>query len=294
VLLIFFNPARVAFYWLPGWQAAADGKLCSGPSQIPIPEHDGAKWFFSNYDRTKALKLIGLPVKMLPKTEYLVTFTVQEIRASEPVVLEADLVGENYQSEERKVRIPLMPGTKDRKITEAIYSGRKVPQAADLRIYFSDAAEITLGDINVIGLRKNTQRIFICCALGCLLAIGGLFRAIYRQDPRSFSWLRGLTRAQRNQLAFVAVFFGLLLAPALQQAHKLFHYKPVEENRRMMDKPEGYMLLRLFSDGPDYSKAYEKYFNDLYGFRDFFIKCKNQLDYTIFSRSDKVMIGKSN
>jgi hypothetical protein len=265
----------------------AQGPLAS---QFPnMTEQDGV---FTNRDHSLSLKLLHLPVKLLPRTDYLVSFTVREVKGNDPVILNLDLFGEGYQFDEQKVRVPLAPGTKDRKISQAIYSGEAVPAYASLRMYFNEAAEVSLGGVRVLGARKHTRRGFLLCVLGCLALLAGLGWAIARYDPGAFLWLRGLTGVRWVQAGFVLVFLSLLLAPAWQKEFKPFYYQPVDENRRLLEQPAGNLFVELFRQGADYSKAYERFFNDHYGFRDFFIKAKNQLDYSLFHRSDEVLIGR--
>ena len=42
----------------------------------------------------------------------------------------------------------------------------------------------------------------------------------------------------------------------------------------------------------DFAERFEDFFNDRYGFRDLFIRTKNQIDYTLFGKSEKIFIGK--
>ncbi|MFT3842588.1 MAG: hypothetical protein QM723_36700 [Myxococcaceae bacterium] len=94
----------------------------------------------------------------------------------------------------------------------------------------------------------------------------------------------------RTLQGFFVVLFGLIvLAPAVQWKFGLLHYEPVDEHRRKAERPKGELISKLFTT--DYAKQYEKYFNDNYGLRDLFIKSKNQIDYSVFRRSDEVLIG---
>jgi hypothetical protein len=261
-------------------------------SQWPnMTERDG---IFTNQDNSRALKLLYLPVRLLPRTDYLVTFTVKNVQGQDPVVLNVDLNGEGYHSDEQKIRIPLPPGTKEKTITAGIYSGEAVPAQAALRLYFSEPNAVSLSGIALRGARKHTRRAFGISVLGSLLIIAGLSWALARRDPAAFPWWRRLSRERKIQSLFVAGFLAVLVAPALQKEFKLPYYPPVEENRTKLEKPAGSMLRRLFLEGADYSKAYEKYFNDQYGFRDLFIRLKNQADYSLFHRSDEVLLGKDN
>lgn len=97
-----------------------------------------------------------------------------------------------------------------------------------------------------------------------------------------------MTRA-RIELVFIALFAALLLLPAAQWKFDLIEVTPLDEHRRLAPQPEGPMLVKLYES--DYAKDFERFFNDSYGLRDWFIRAKNQLDYSVFSRSDEVVIG---
>lgn len=92
------------------------------------------------------------------------------------------------------------------------------------------------------------------------------------------------------ETSFLALFAIMLLAPAIQATFTPFSYEAVDEHRTKTEKPRQVLIPALFST--DYAKDYERYFNDSYGLRDFFIKLKNQIDYSVFHRSDEVLIGK--
>ena len=44
--------------------------------------------------------------------------------------------------------------------------------------------------------------------------------------------------------------------------------------------------------GEGYFSNYERYFNDVFGFRNFFIRVRNQIQYSLFSDADQVIIGR--
>jgi hypothetical protein len=266
---------------------------CSeGPvvSQFPnIEEEQGA---FVNHDHTGALKLLYMPIRLQPRTNCVVSFKARNTDPKEPVKLNIDLFGDGYQFDEQKRQVPLLPGNKEIRVAETIYSGAAVPEHASLRIHFSEPASVIIREITIVREYKYLRRALWWSVLGCLLMIGGLSWFVARTDDHAFLGLRRLTREQKLQLGFVAAFGLLLVAPAMQNEFKFIQYQPLDENRRKLEKPEGNLLVRLFQDGPDYSKAYEKYFNDHYGFRDVLIELKNQIDYSVFHRSDEVLIGK--
>lgn len=91
--------------------------------------------------------------------------------------------------------------------------------------------------------------------------------------------------------ATVVLFLAILVAPLLQSAFGLFDIPVLDENRRRASRPRFTWPGVLAGEAP-YGKQYEKYFDDHYGFRDFLIRAKHQLDFTVFHRSDEILIGK--
>src|SRR5215216_5769542 len=59
----------------------------------------------------------------------------------------------------------------------------------------------------------------------------------------------------------------------------------------MLRVPEGSIIDQLWQNPTEYGRKLEAYYNDNYGFRDFFIRLKNQLDYSLFGVSDEVLIS---
>lgn len=93
------------------------------------------------------------------------------------------------------------------------------------------------------------------------------------------------------QITFSIAFFGILLLPRIQQKTNIIHFDFIYENRNRTAKPAGNMLLQLLSKSSTYPAAYEKFFNDNYGLRDFFIRIKNGIDHKVFHVSDDVALG---
>jgi hypothetical protein len=94
--------------------------------------------------------------------------------------------------------------------------------------------------------------------------------------------------AQRLFLGFVAFS---LVAPLVQTLYPIFGKSivaPVEERR----VPNPFPPLRLLMGvNGDFSAELNEWFDDRVGFRDLFIRTKNQIDYTVFDTSRKVWIG---
>ena len=61
----------------------------------------------------------------------------------------------------------------------------------------------------------------------------------------------------------------------------------VDENRKLAPKP----VLRSWADMYKYTGDAVKWFNDHFGFRDFLIRSKTQIDYSIFGMSTRVHVG---
>jgi hypothetical protein len=91
--------------------------------------------------------------------------------------------------------------------------------------------------------------------------------------------------------ATIVAFLAMLVLPTVQHYYPFVDCLKVDENRNKYARPNA-SLVDLFLNRDGAAVAYEKYYNDHYGFRDLFIRCKNQIDYSVFSKSDKVHIGR--
>jgi hypothetical protein len=94
--------------------------------------------------------------------------------------------------------------------------------------------------------------------------------------------------AQRLFLGFVAF---CLVAPLVQTLYPIFGKSivaPVEERRAASPFPRLHLLTGA---NGDFATELNKWFDDRVGFRDLFIRAKNQIDYTLFDTSKKVWIG---
>lgn len=92
------------------------------------------------------------------------------------------------------------------------------------------------------------------------------------------------------KIAVIALFAVFLAAPFLQEKLHVFKYEPLTENRLMKPRPGDWTAL--FQSGMSFAKRYEEYFNDNYGLRDLLIRTKNQVDYVLFRRGEKVIVGR--
>jgi hypothetical protein len=97
--------------------------------------------------------------------------------------------------------------------------------------------------------------------------------------------------AERNlSLAFLGFAALCLVVPSLQTLYPIFGtiVAPVEERRALSPFPS--LRLLLGANG-DFAAGLNTWFDDRVGFRDVFIRAKNQIDYTLFDTSKKVWIG---
>jgi SGNH hydrolase-like domain, acetyltransferase AlgX len=90
--------------------------------------------------------------------------------------------------------------------------------------------------------------------------------------------------------AFIGFFTLCLVIPLLQTFYPIIRIvDPVEERR--LPSPFPSPRLVLGEDG-QFSTQLNNWFNDRVGLRDFFIRAKNQIDFTLFHTSRKVYIGR--
>jgi hypothetical protein len=92
--------------------------------------------------------------------------------------------------------------------------------------------------------------------------------------------------------AIIAVFLLMIFAPAVEARLGFVSIPPVVESRARVPLPPGNPLAHLWQ-GLEYFPNYERHFNDVFGFRDFFIRVRNQIQYSLFADSDQVIIGRS-
>jgi hypothetical protein len=98
------------------------------------------------------------------------------------------------------------------------------------------------------------------------------------------------TGAGRLPTIFLAFVIVCLVVPLLQTLHPFFGtiVRPVDERRTANPFPSARLLLHATGD---FAVGLNKWFDDRVGFRDLFIRVKNQIDYSIFSTSRKVYVG---
>jgi hypothetical protein len=92
----------------------------------------------------------------------------------------------------------------------------------------------------------------------------------------------------RSKASFLALFLLLLLLPGLQMATGAVRIAPLDENRDRASFPAAAALRHPAS----YVAGVLAWFDDHYGFRDFLIRTKTQVDYSVFGASDRLHIGR--
>jgi alginate O-acetyltransferase complex protein AlgJ len=88
---------------------------------------------------------------------------------------------------------------------------------------------------------------------------------------------------------FVLVFAAILAAPLLQMVFHFAREPVVDERREARSIPAP--IARLTALDPHLFDDVNGWFDDRLGFRSVLIRLKNEIDYQIFSTSDKVIIG---
>jgi len=93
-------------------------------------------------------------------------------------------------------------------------------------------------------------------------------------------------------LVFLAAVALCLLLPLAQTIYPIFGpiVPPLEERREPSSFPEPQLLLGA---NGDFAAGLNDWFDDRVGFRDLFIRSKNQIDYSLFRTSRKVYVGRN-
>jgi hypothetical protein len=92
------------------------------------------------------------------------------------------------------------------------------------------------------------------------------------------------------KICFVVAFVGLLLLPLWQMLFPMVDIRPLDEKRRLAPFPD-VVGKYLHGDGR-VATAINQWFDDHVGFRPLLVRLKHQIDYSLFSYSDKVLIGR--
>jgi hypothetical protein len=105
------------------------------------------------------------------------------------------------------------------------------------------------------------------------------------------AWAVASRHVERNlSYAFLGFAALCLVVPLLQTLYPVFGtiVAPLGERREANPFPP---LRLLFGTNGDFATGLNKWFDDRVGFRDFFIRAKNQIDYAAFHTSKKVWVG---
>lgn len=86
---------------------------------------------------------------------------------------------------------------------------------------------------------------------------------------------------------FLIGFILILCLPMIQMVTGFVHQPSVEENRQLAPVP----VLKSWRTIDEYTRGAVHWFNDHYGFRDFLIRSKTQIDYSLFGMSTRIHIG---
>src|SRR5260221_396162 len=92
-------------------------------------------------------------------------------------------------------------------------------------------------------------------------------------------------------LSFLAIVAILLVLPLVQTVLPVLGNiaAPLEERRQPTAFPSPALLSQA---NGDFANGLNAWFDDRVGFRDLFIRSKNQIDYSLFHTSRKVYVGK--
>jgi len=91
-----------------------------------------------------------------------------------------------------------------------------------------------------------------------------------------------------SRLLVLIVLMLLMWLPMVQMLTGLpRQFVAVDENRKLAPKP----VLRSWENMHQYTGDAVKWFNDHFGFRDFLIRSKTQIDYSVFGMSSRVHVG---
>jgi len=102
--------------------------------------------------------------------------------------------------------------------------------------------------------------------------------------------IEGGSLARSLSFAFLGIVALCVVVPLLQTLYPVFGtiVVPLEERRVLSPFPP---LRLLTGTNGDFAAGLNKWFDDRVGFRDLFIRGKNQIDFTLFHTSQKVWVG---
>lgn len=210
-------------------------------------------------------------------------------------LLTLDLCAENYDRSEQEVQLLIPAG--DGEYSVSLKSGEGAPEKARLRFFATEPAKISLRSIELRAQKQvNINRIvkvsgLIALILGLVLTvewfvrsgisqrmvIGRLWRRPHSENPRLFSKLLLL----------------LLFAPILFSALSFVTHKRLDVALR--GEFQTVTLPELTMDGlksGSWQRGVENWWNETFAPRGVFIKTNNQIRYSLFHESNRV-VGKN-
>lgn len=105
-----------------------------------------------------------------------------------------------------------------------------------------------------------------------------------------FKHTRQINLSSLSKNLTIVAFWVILVLPAIQMVFKPIRIYEVDEHRSKVLFPRLVAKDRLKDNGA-IGKEIQNWFNDNYGLRDLFIRIKNQIDYSIFNKSDRIHLG---
>lgn len=98
-------------------------------------------------------------------------------------------------------------------------------------------------------------------------------------------------RKELHKTVIICIWGGLLTLPGIAMLLGIGDIYTINENRVRAEMPQ-VSIAQAFRDNGEYCKAVETTFNDNFGIRDLLIRCKNQINYSIFRYSPELYFGK--
>jgi hypothetical protein len=90
-----------------------------------------------------------------------------------------------------------------------------------------------------------------------------------------------------SRVLFLIGFVLILWMPMVQMVSRVVPMPALDENRALARAP----VLPSWSAVDDYARGAVSWFNDHFGFREFLIRLKTQIDYSVFGMSTRIHIG---
>jgi hypothetical protein len=92
-----------------------------------------------------------------------------------------------------------------------------------------------------------------------------------------------------TKVAFVVVFLGVLIIPLLDTLFPYLPQRDLAENRNPAPFPD---LIKILHGDGRFAPGLNRWFDDYLRLRGLLIRAKNQLDFSLFSHSEKLYLGR--